>query len=51
MKNKLFNYKCIKCGSTYNNLKTPLSYSNCQTPKGRNPNPIVCNGDLILQNP
>ena len=44
---RLFNYKCIKCGSTYTKLKKRLNYSDCQVYKGRNPNPILCGGRLV----
>ena len=46
MKRK-FNYRCPKCNSNYKDLSKELDYSYCQTPKGRNPNPIVCGGKLI----
>jgi DNA-directed RNA polymerase subunit RPC12/RpoP len=46
MKTESFSYECAKCGSKYTNLKRPLAYSNCQSYKGRNPNPVLCNGTL-----
>jgi hypothetical protein len=41
---KLFNYKCKKCGSTYTDLKSPLSFNDCQTIQ---PSTGKCDGFLV----
>lgn len=44
----LYNYKCPKCGGHYVDIKQPLPYKYCQAHMGRNPNPIICGGELNL---